>query len=68
MDKAAQMQLVAIFFSLGGWCIALTEIYHDAGQIPVVFASLILISVLIINSLAQSLGILIGYRALDKNG
>lgn len=67
MDKAAQAQLVAIFFSLGAWTIALTEVYRDAGQIPVAFASLILISILIINSLAQSLGILIGYWAIDKN-
>ncbi len=67
MDKAAQAQLVAIYFSLGGWVIGLTEVYRNSGQIPVIFITLILISILIISSLAQSAGILIGYWIIDKN-
>ncbi len=67
MDKAPKAQLVAIYFSLGAWVIALTEVYRDSGQIPVIFVTLILISILIISSLAQSLGILIGYWMMNKN-
>ena len=61
MGKAPVVQLWAVILSLVAWMIALTEIYWDKGQIPVIFPYLILISTLIVSTLAQSLGILIGY-------
>lgn len=61
MEKAPKAQLLAIFFSQAAWLIGLTEVYRDSGQIPVIFVTLIFISTLIISTLAQSLGILIGY-------
>jgi len=61
MERAPQIQFLAILFSLVAWVIALTEAYGDQGQVPIVFLTLIMISTLIVGTLAQSLGILIGY-------
>lgn len=68
MDKAPRLQLGAIYISLAVWAIALTEVYRDTGQIPYIFITLILFSTIIISSLAQSLGILIGYWRTDRDG
>ena len=61
MERAPQIQFLAILFSLVAWVIALTEVYGDQGQVPIIFLTLIMISTLIVGTLAQSLGILIGY-------
>ncbi len=61
MDRAPRIQWLAVLFSLVAWTIALTEIYWDAGQIPVIFLYLIFMSILIVSTLGQSIGILIGY-------
>lgn len=61
MERAPQIQFLAILFSLAAWVIALTEAYSNQGQVPIVFLTLIMISTLIVGTLAQSLGILIGY-------
>ena len=68
MDRAPRVQWLAVVFSLVAWTIALTEIYWEQGQIPVVFLYLIFMSVLIVSTLAQSLGIIIGYWRMDRNG
>jgi tellurite resistance protein TehA-like permease len=60
LGRAPVVQLWAVIFSLVIWVIALTEIYRDQG-IPPIFMYLIFISSLIVSSIAQSLGILIGY-------
>ena len=67
MGRAPQVQLLAVIFSLVAWVIVLTELYWDKGQVPVVFLTLIMISTLIISTLAQSLGILIGYWRMGRN-
>jgi len=61
MDRAPKVQLWAVIISLAVWMIALTETYWDQGQIPVIFPYLIFMSIFIVNTLAQSAGILIGY-------
>ncbi len=67
MERAPQVQLLAVIFSLVAWVIVLTELYWDKGQVPVVFLNLIMISTLIISTLAQSLGILIDYWRMGRN-
>ncbi len=67
MGRAPAVQLLAVIFSLVVWVIVLTELYWDKGQVPVVFLTLIMISTLIISTLAQSLGILIGYWRMGRN-
>jgi len=62
VNRALLVQLWAVILSLVAWAIALTEVYWDQGHIPVVFPYLIFGSVLIVNMLAQAVGILTGYR------
>ena len=65
LDRAPRIQWLAVVFTLVAWTIALTEAYHDTGLIPSVFLFVIFMSVLIVSTLAQSLGILIGYRRIS---
>ena len=64
LDKAPRFQWLAVIFSLVAWVIALSESYHDEGQVPVVFLYLIFMSVLIVSMIGQAIGILIGYRRM----
>ena len=68
MDRAPKVQLWAVFIALVVWSHSLTQFYLDEGQIPVGFPYLILNSLFIVNVLAQSGGILIGYWRSDSNG
>jgi hypothetical protein len=67
MGRAPQVQLLAVIFSLVAWVIVLTDVFHDQGQVPVIYLTFIMISTLIISTLAQSLGILIGYWRMGRN-
>jgi hypothetical protein len=62
--KAVNVQLWSVIISLVVWMIVLSEIYWDLGQMPVIFLFLIAMSSLIVNMLAQAIGILIGYRRM----
>ena len=68
MLKAQNIQLLAIMFSLVVWVISLPEIYHTEGQIPVAFIYLIYMSVLLVMTLSQAIGVLIGYRRNMSRG
>ena len=61
MERAPQIQFLAVMLSLVAWVIVLTEAFQEQGQVPVVYLTLIMISTLIVGTIAQSLGILIGY-------
>jgi uncharacterized membrane protein len=61
MERAPRFQFMAVLFSLAAWVIVLTEVFWDEGQVPVIYLTLILMSTLIIGTIAQSLGILFGY-------
>ena len=67
MDLSPKVQWRAVIFTLVAWVIALSEIYRAEGQVPVIFLFLIFMSVLIVSSLAQCLGILIGYWRMNRN-
>lgn len=67
MQRAPLIQLWAVIFSLVVWAISLTEIYWNDGAIPVIFLYLIFCSSLIVSTLAQSLGILLGYWRMNRN-
>ena len=62
--RAQQVQLWGVIGLMVAWTIALTEVYWDQGQIPIVFPYLIFWSVMMVNMLSQSIGILIGYRGM----
>ncbi len=68
VERSSRAQWLAVIFLLVAWTITLTEIYHDKGQVPVAFLTLIFVSALIISPLAQSLGILLGYWRMSRNG
>jgi len=68
VERSVRTQWLAVIFSLVAWTIALTEIYRDQGQVPIAFLNLIFVSVLIISALSQSLGILLGYWRMNRNG
>ena len=68
IERSSRTQWLAVIFSLVAWTIALTEVYRDQGQVPIVFLNLIFMSTLIISTLAQSLGILLGYWRMNRNG
>ncbi|MFC1984636.1 hypothetical protein ACFLU0_01305 [Chloroflexota bacterium] len=67
MAKAPKIQYLAVLFSLVAWTIALTEVFQDQGQVPVIYLTLIMISTLIISTISQSAGILIGYWRMDRH-
>jgi hypothetical protein len=64
MDRSPRTQWLAVIISLVVWVIALSEAYHEVGQIPLVFLFLIFMSSLIVSMIAQSAGILAGYRRM----
>ena len=68
IERSSRAQWLAVIFTLVVWTIALTEIYWDQGQVPIAFLQLIFMSALIISTLAQSLGILVGYWEMNRNG
>ena len=64
VKRASHMQLWGVIGAVVIWTIALTEVYWDEGAIPIVFPYLIFWSIMIVNTLAQAIGILIGYRRM----
>lgn len=68
LDRAPFIQLLAVIFLILAWAIGLSESYWDEGQVPVMFLYLMFFSTLIISTLAQSLGILIGYWRMNRRG
>jgi hypothetical protein len=67
IDRAPRVQWLAVIFMLVAWTIVLTEVYHQTNLVPAVFLYVIFMSVLIVSTLAQSLGIIIGYWRMDRN-
>jgi len=61
VDRAPRIQWLAVVFTLVAWVIVLNEVYQSTGLIPAVYLYVIFMSVLIVSTLAQCLGILIGY-------
>jgi len=68
MDRAPKIQWLSVIFTLVVWYIVLNDLYWDQGQLPVVYLTLILIPTLVVSALAESLGILIGYWRMNRNG
>ncbi|MFC1903796.1 hypothetical protein ACFLXJ_06010 [Chloroflexota bacterium] len=68
LDRAPRIQWLAVVFTMVIWTIALSEVYQETNLIPAVFLYVIFMSVLITSTLAQSLGILIGYWRMNRSG
>lgn len=65
--RAPRMQWLAVIFTLVAWVIGLNEAYQETNLIPAVFLYVIFMSVLIVSTMAQCLGILIGYWSMNRN-
>ena len=61
LRKVPVYQMFAVLWTLAGWAIALGEVYHDQGQVPVVFPNLMFFSAIIVNIVFASAGTLIAY-------
>ncbi len=68
MGRSGRVQWSAIILSLAAWLVILSEVYHTQGSTPITILYIMFISILIVSTLAQSLGILIGYWRMDRNG
>jgi hypothetical protein len=68
LDRAPRLQWLAVVLTLVAWVIGLNEAYRETDLIPAVFLYVIFMSVLIVSTLAQCLGIITGYRRMDKYG
>jgi len=68
MEGSSRVQWLSVIFTLVAWTIILTEYYSDQGRVPVDFLNLIFVSTLIVGTLAQSLGILLGYWRMNRHG
>ncbi len=67
MDWSSQVRWITVVLSMVAWIIALSESYHAEGQVPVIFLYLMFIFTLAASSIAQSVGILIGYWRMDRH-
>jgi len=68
IDWAPRVQWLAVIFTLVAWTIGLTERYHATGLVPSVYLFVLFLSVLVVSTIAQSAGILLGYWRMDRNG
>ena len=62
LRRAPQVQLIAVMLTLVGWVIGLTETYWEQGSIPIMWPYIMMMTTLLVSTLAQALGVLIGYR------
>jgi archaellum biogenesis protein FlaJ (TadC family) len=68
VERAPRVQWLAIIFTLVAWVIALTEAYHETHLMPTVYLFVMFMSVLIVSTLAQCLGIVLGYWRANRYG
>jgi hypothetical protein len=68
LSKAGTVQSAVVLLALAAWLITLTERFREQGAIPVVYLYLIFGSVVLVNLLGQSLGILVGYWMGSSHG
>ncbi len=66
-DLSPRTQWLAVIFALVAWVIGLSEGFRGQG-IPAVYLYLMLFTILSISSIAGSIGILIGYWRMNRNG
>ena len=62
LRRTPQIQLIVVMLTLAGWVMGLSETYHEQGCIPIAWPYLMMMSTLVASTLAQALGVLIGYR------
>jgi hypothetical protein len=66
-ERSPRTQWLAIMLTLVAWVIGLTERFHGQG-VPTVFLYLMFFTILCVSAIAGSIGILVGYWRMDRNG
>jgi len=61
LGRAGITQSAVVLIALAAWVMSLTERFHDQGAVPVVYLYLIFGSIVIVNLIGESLGILLWY-------
>jgi len=68
LEQSVRTQWLAVILSQVAWIIALTEAYYAKGGVPVIFLYLMFIFTLVVSTVAQTAGILIGYWRMNRHG
>ena len=68
LRKVPVYQMFAVLITLAAWSVILTEVYHDQGQVPVVFPNLMFFSAIVVNIVFASAGTLIAYWRDEQRG
>ncbi len=66
-DRSPRTQWLAVIFALVAWVIGLSEGFHGQG-VPTVYLYLMFFTILSVSSIAGSIGILVGYWRMNRNG
>jgi len=61
LSRAPAVQSAVVLIALAAWVVSLAQRFHEQGVVPVVYLYLIIGSIIIVNIIGQSLGILLGY-------
>jgi hypothetical protein len=68
LEQSVRTQWLAVILSQVAWIIALAEAYYAKGGVPVIFLYLMFIFTLVVSTVAQTAGILIGYWRMNRHG
>ncbi len=68
MSQAGAFQTAFIIVTMAIWLVTMGERFHDTGAVPMVYLYLMFGSVVLINFIAQSVGILVGYWLGERFG
>jgi hypothetical protein len=66
-DRSPRAQWLAVIFALVAWIIGLSEGFRGQG-VPTVYLYLMFFTILSVSSIAGSIGILVGYWRMNRNG
>jgi len=67
LDRAPRIQWLAVVLTMVVWVITRNEVYQESGLVPAVYLYVVFISLLIVSTLAQCLGIVIGYWRMNRD-
>jgi len=68
LSRSPNAQSAAVLLALAAWMICLTEKFRDQGAVPVVYLYWIFGSIVLVNIIAQAIGILLGYWMVARHG
>jgi len=61
LARSSMAQSTGVILAVAAWEISLGQMFHEEGAVPMVYLYLIFGTVVLVNFISQSLGILVGY-------